>query len=111
MSVLLALVVITFILLLLSFALPTFAYQFISQSCQATNPSNGNPLTELYYNLMNGIGSDPECSANADNFCLQWTNMGLWARIDQIAFGADMELEAATRWQTAQVITTVITNR
>ena len=56
-----------FILFTLSCALPVFAIQRLSNSCNATNPQNGHHVSTLYYSLYRGLGTTPSCSQSDGN--------------------------------------------
>jgi hypothetical protein len=92
-----------FILLTLAYAMPRFAEQIITSSCQVVNPANGKQLLTLYYNLFNGIGSNQECSTGPNDFCIHWTDLAIWNRIDDISRSSSIQYDAKFGWESAQV--------
>lgn len=98
-------VLVTMIVLILSYALPKFAVQHIGSSCGATNPLTGAPINILYYNVLHGLGSSPQCTNNATtaDFCIEWNSFNIWTRIDQVTHKTDMQFDARLRWQATKV--------
>lgn len=93
------------VLLALSCSLPRFASMALSQACAASNPSNSAPLYALYFHLYRGLGSDALCSSDDANFCLPWTDLGAWSRIDSAVAGSShMQYDAQYDWPATQVL-------
>lgn len=93
------------VLLVLSCGLPRFASMTISEACAASSPSSGDPLFLLDFHLYRGVGSDATCSSRANSFCIAWTQLATWSRIDAIAGeGSHMQYDAQYGWPATQVL-------
>ena len=91
-------------LLVLSCSLPRFAALAVSEACNAANPANDAPLRALSFHLYRGLGSDALCSSDRADFCLSWTDLGVWSRIDGAAATSHMQYDAQFDWPAAQVL-------
>ena len=97
-------------MLISSFAVRIFSSQEISDGCNQTNPFSGEPITNLFYVLGEGLCSSPRGVTDTYDFCISFVDRDAWSRIDRavensgIARTYRMVNDVTHAWKAAEVM-------